>query len=62
VPRAETTRESTSFHSVIWMARLARHTQSCSRMGFGPAWKVARFLIIVSRKLGSESRGNWWRS
>jgi hypothetical protein len=36
-PSVETMRDNTSFHSVIWMARFARHTQSCNLIGLGPA-------------------------
>lgn len=61
-PSAATTSDRTSFHSVICMARFAKQTQSCNLIGFGPAWKVARFRIIEARSSGSCARGTWWRS
>jgi hypothetical protein len=61
-PRAVTTSASTSFHSVICIARFAKHTHSCNLMGLGPAWNVARFRIIDARSSGSCGRGTWWRS
>jgi hypothetical protein len=62
VPRVLTTSVRTSFHSVICIAKFARQTHSCSRMGFGPAWKVARFRMMDARSSGSCARGTWWRS
>jgi hypothetical protein len=35
--RALTTDAKTSSQSFIWMARMAKQTQSCTRIGFGPA-------------------------
>jgi hypothetical protein len=32
-----TTEGSTSFQSFIWIAKIAKHTQSWTRMGLGPA-------------------------
>lgn len=61
-PRALTTSLRTSFHSVICMARFARHTHSCRRMGLGPAWNIARFRMMDARSSGSCARGTWWRS
>lgn len=36
LPSVETTDCRTSFHSNIWIAKFAKHTHSCVRMGFGP--------------------------
>jgi hypothetical protein len=62
VPRAFTTSVRTSFHSVICIARFARQTHSCNRIGLGPAWKVVKLRMIEARSSGSWSRGTWWRS
>jgi hypothetical protein len=62
VPRAFTTSVRTSFHSVICIARFARQTHSCNRIGLGPAWKVVKLRMIEARSSGSCSRGTWWRS
>jgi len=61
-PRVDNMRGSTSFHSVIWMAKFARQTHSCNLIGLGPAWNVTKFRIIESRRLGRVWRGSWWRS
>lgn len=50
LPRAVTTVGRTSFQVCIWMARMARHTQSCTLTGLGPG---AYFL---------SSNSSWLRS
>jgi hypothetical protein len=52
----------TSCHSSICIARFARHTQSCVRIGRGPWANVERIEMRVSRSCGRDSRGIWWRS
>lgn len=62
LPTAEPTELSTSFHAVFSMANLARHTQSCVRIGRGPARYNCRRDRSESRKGVRASGGNWWRS
>jgi hypothetical protein len=54
LPREETTVWSTFFHDCICMARMAKHTHSWTRTGFGPAANFFRSTRICSRKAGSS--------
>jgi len=51
-PRAETTVGRTSFHDSIWMARMARQTQSWTRTGLGPAAYFLRSTSSWLRRTG----------
>lgn len=62
VPSVDTINGRTSFQDSIWMARLARATDSCVRMGFGPLLYVRSSSRRESRNCIWESAGNCEKS
>ena len=62
LPNADPTVANTSFHATIWMAKLARHTQSWVWMGRGPDAKATSRPSTESRKATTDSGGSWSKS
>jgi hypothetical protein len=50
---------STSFHVCIWMARMARHTQSWTRTGLGPGANFLSSSRIWLRSAGRSASEIW---
>ena len=57
LPREDTTEGRTSFHSFIWMASVAKHTQSCTRTGLGPLAYCFRSRSTWLRSAGRSLSG-----
>ncbi len=54
-PREDTTVDRTSFQFVIWIASIARQTQSWTLTGFGPQQTASGALVIWPRRAGEIS-------
>ncbi len=59
LPREESTVGRTSFQSIICIARMARHTHSWTRTGFGPGANFFRRTRTWSRRAGRSLSGTW---
>ena len=57
LPNVERIIGSTSFHSVIWTARMARQTHSCVRIGLEPVEYSFKYESSCERRPARDSRG-----